>query len=49
MIMAVSLRTMPVRAGQITTGLMDLGRRYWGEFAGRRTETGASPFPASGT
>ena len=28
--MAVSLRTMPVRAGQITTSLMDLGRWYWG-------------------
>jgi hypothetical protein len=46
---AGSLRTMLVKAGQITTRPMDLGRWYWGEFAGRRTETGASPFPASGT
>jgi hypothetical protein len=36
-------------AEQVASALMSLGRRYSGEFAGRRTETGAAPFPAAGT
>jgi hypothetical protein len=46
---AVSIRPVLLGAGQIAVTLMDAGRWHWGEFAGRRTETGAAPFPAAGT
>ena len=35
-------------ARQVATALVGPGRWYSGEFAGRRTETGAASFPAAG-
>jgi hypothetical protein len=50
LIRASLLMAVSISAGQIgAAALMDLGRWYLGEFAGRRTETGAAPFPAAGT
>ena len=45
---AVSVGAVSIGAGQIAMAPVHLGRWYWGEFAGRRTETGAAPFPAAG-
>ena len=49
LIRASWIRAVSISAGQVAAALMDLGRWYLGEFAGRRTETGAAPFPAAGT
>ena len=45
---AVSVGAVPFGAGHIATAPMNLDTWYWGEFAGRRTETGSAPFPAAG-
>jgi hypothetical protein len=41
--------TMSIGIGGDATGQLEPGRRYWGVFAGRRTEAGAVPCPAAGT
>jgi hypothetical protein len=43
------LTSQKICARQRGTAPVNLGRWYSGEFAGRRTETGAAPFPAAGT
>jgi hypothetical protein len=44
-----SVGVASISAEHLATAPMNLSRCYSGEFAGRRTETGAAPFPAAGT